>query len=80
VGIERLRTYYGGRKNRGVAPEHFRKAGGKALRTILQQLEQAELVTKTDRGGRKVTPKGAKMLGSLAEKLKAETPKAPEAA
>jgi small subunit ribosomal protein S19e len=80
VGIERLRTYYGGRKNRGVAPEHFRKAGGKVMRTILQQLETAELVSKTDRGGRKVTPKGAKMLANLAEKVKADIPKAPEAA
>jgi len=80
VGISRLRTYYGGRKNRGVAPEHFRRAGGKALRVILQQLEQAELVAKTERGGRKVTPKGAKMLASLADRAKAELPKAPEVA
>jgi small subunit ribosomal protein S19e len=80
VGISRLRTYYGGRKKRGVAPEHFRKAGGKALRAILQQLERAELVMKAERGGRKVTPKGAKLLTSLANRIKAERPKAPEMA
>jgi len=80
VGISRLRTYYGGRKKRGVAPERFRRAGGKVLRTLLQQLERAELVAKTERGGRKVTPKGAKMLTSLADRVKAEPPKAPEVA
>jgi len=80
VGISRLRTYYGGCKKRGVAPERFRRAGGKVLRTLLQQLERAELVAKTERGGRKVTPKGAKMLTSLADRVKAEPPKAPEVA
>ena len=80
VGISRLRTYYGSCKRRGVAPEHFRKAGGKVLRVILQQLEQAELVTKTDRGGRKVTSKGVKMLMSSADRVKAELSKAPEVA
>ncbi len=29
VGTERLRTYYGGKKNRGVKPEHQYKASGK---------------------------------------------------
>lgn len=28
VGVQRLRTCYGGRKHRGVAPEHFRRGGG----------------------------------------------------
>jgi len=72
VGVQRLRTYYGGRKHRGSAPEHFRRAGGKILRTILQQLEKAGLVMKTERGGRKATPKGAKMLNELVNKIKAE--------
>ena len=72
VGISRLRSYYGGRQNRGQLPEHFRKAGGKILRTILQQLEQAGLVRKIERGGRKLTPKGAAMLDNLAKQIKAE--------
>jgi small subunit ribosomal protein S19e len=72
VGISRLRSYYGGRQNRGQAPEHFRKAGGKILRTILQQLEQAGLVRKIERGGRKLTPKGAAMLDDLAKRIKTE--------
>jgi small subunit ribosomal protein S19e len=80
VGISRLRTYYGSRKRRGVAPARFRRAGGKILRVILQQLEQAELVAKTQRGGRKVTPKGAKMLMSSADRVKAGPSKALEVA
>ncbi|TEU13371.1 MAG: 30S ribosomal protein S19e [Hadesarchaea archaeon] len=69
VGISRLRTCYGGRKNRGQAPEHFRKAGGKVIRTILQQLEQVGLVKKVERGGRKITPKGVAMLENLAKRI-----------
>jgi len=72
VGISRLRSYYGGRQNRGQAPEHFRKGGGKILRTILQQLEQAGLVRKVERGGRKLTPRGATMIDNLAKQIKAE--------
>lgn len=72
VGISRLRSYYGGRQNRGQAPEHFRKAGGKILRTILQQLEQAGLVRKIERRGRKLTQKGAAMLDNLAKQMKTE--------
>ena len=75
VGVQRLRTYYGGRKHRGSSPEHFRRAGGKILRTVLQQLEKAGLVTKTERGGRNATPKGARMLNELVDKIKAEQSK-----
>jgi small subunit ribosomal protein S19e len=72
VGVSRLRTCYGGRQHRGQAPEHFRKAGGKVIRVILQQLEQAGLVAKAERRGRKLTPKGAAMLEQIAEQVKAE--------
>ena len=76
VGVQRLRSYYGGRKKRGVPPEHFRKASGKILRTILQQLEKAGLVMKTERGGRKLTAKGVNMLTAIANRMKAEETKA----
>jgi len=68
TGIERLRTAYGGRKNRGVLPERFRKAGGSAIRKALQQLEAAGLVTKTA-GGRTLTPEGRSLLDSLAYRI-----------
>lgn len=69
VGVSRLRTYYGGRKNRGQAPEHFRKAGGKIIRTILQQLEKAGFAEKV-KGGRRLTRKGVELLYRLAEECK----------
>lgn len=60
VGVERLRTYYGGRKERGHKPERFRKSGGNHIRKILQQLEAAGLVQKNEQGkkGRVLTAKG----------------------
>ncbi len=41
VGVNRLRTKYGSKKNRGFKPEEFRRAGGKIIRTILQQADKA---------------------------------------
>jgi small subunit ribosomal protein S19e len=64
VGVERLRTRYGGRKNRGANPPEFRKSGGKIIRTILQQAEQAGLTEKYKgkHSGRKLTEKGSELL------------------
>lgn len=70
VGVSRLRTRYGGKKNRGVRPERFVKAGGKIIRTILQQADKAGFTeaiknikgTKEKRAGRKLTEKGKKFL------------------
>src|SRR3989338_5713201 len=41
VGVSRLRTKYGTKKNRGYKPEKFKKGSGKILRTILQQADKA---------------------------------------
>ncbi|MFA4700554.1 30S ribosomal protein S19e [Pyrococcus kukulkanii] len=72
VGIERLRTYYGGRKNRGHAPERFYKAGGSIIREALQQLEAAGFVEKVPGKGRVITPKGRSFLDKIATELKKE--------
>lgn len=72
VGIERLRTYYGGRKNRGHAPEKFYKAGGSIIRKALQQLEAAGFVEKVPGKGRVITPKGISFLDKIATELKKE--------
>ncbi len=66
VGIERLRTVYGGRKNRGVRPEHFRKGSGSIVREILQQLERAGLVRKIPGKGRVLSPAGYSLLDHIA--------------
>ncbi len=61
TGTGSLRTYYGGRKNRGVKPEQKRKASGKVIRSCLQMLEKEGLLKK-GKFGRKVSPKGEKYL------------------
>jgi len=73
VGVNRLRTKYGSKKNRGMKPERFVRAGGKIIRTILQQADKAGLTetirdikgTKEKRPGRKLTPTGKKFLEEL---------------
>lgn len=69
VGVQRLRTRYGGRKKRGVKPAEFRKSGGKIIRTILQQAEKAGLLEKSKekKAGRKLTPKGKSFLEGFAK-------------
>lgn len=69
VGVERLRTVYGGRKSRGARVSHFRKSGGKILRYALQQLESLEFVKKSKKG-REIAPKGRKYLDNLAFEVK----------
>jgi len=73
VGVSRLRTKYGSKKNRGVRPERFVKSGGKIIRTILQQADKAGLTesirtvkgTKEKRPGRKLTQKGKLFLEGI---------------
>ncbi len=73
VGVNRLRTKYGSKKNRGMKPERFMRAGGKIIRTILQQTDKAGFTetikeikgTKEKRPGRKLTEKGKKFLEEL---------------
>ena len=67
-GTGRLRTYYGGRKNRGVKPEEKRKASGKVIRTCLQSLEKAGFL-KNEKIGRSVSGKGEKLLYAKAKEL-----------
>ncbi len=61
IGVGRLRTYYGGRKNHGSCPEHHVDAGGSIIRKALQALEKAGLLEKAGKG-RKLTVKGRKLL------------------
>jgi len=67
VGVSRLKTRYGSKKNRGKRPDKFRKASGKIIRTILQQAEAAELVEKVlvRQFGRRLTQKGRDFLDSI---------------
>lgn len=61
IGVNKLRVKFGSSKNRGYKPAKFYKAGGKIIRSILQQLEKSELViqkTIKTHKGRVVTNKG----------------------
>ena len=71
VGVNKLRVKYGSKKNRGVAPERFRRSGGKIIRSILQQLEKQGYIKQAQKGvhkGRIVTPKGKSFLDKLSGK------------
>jgi small subunit ribosomal protein S19e len=67
VGVGRLRTRYGSRKDRGIKPDAFMKSGGKIIRVILQQAEKSGLVEKVSRlqHGRRLTVKGREFLDSI---------------
>ena len=73
VGVNKLRTKYGSKKNRGMKPEAFKKAGGKIIRTILQQADKAGFteIAKSIKGvrskkpGRQLTQKGKDFLESI---------------
>ena len=67
VGTQRLRSYYGGRKARGVRPHAFFKAGGKIIRSCLQELEKQGYLQKQKTGGRKLSPKGSAFLDKMAK-------------
>ena len=70
IGVQKLRTVYGGRKNRGHSPERFYPGSGNILRKVFQQLEKAGLAKKVEKGlhkGRMITPAGFSLLGKVAD-------------
>ncbi len=68
LGTQRLRTEYGGKKNRGAKPGKHRKAGGSIIRKLLQQLESAGYIKKM-KTGRIIAPAGQKLLDNTAYTL-----------
>ena len=75
IGVERLRSDYGGRLSRGAKPEHRRRGGGTILRKALQQLEAAGLVETLKNRGRAVTKDGRHTLDRLAGEIKEDLEK-----
>lgn len=73
LSIKDLRRMYGGRKDRGVKPEHFYMAGGSIIRNILHQLEAAGFVEKR-REGRILSSKGRSVLDKLSAEIHRERP------
>lgn len=71
IGVERLRSVYGGIKNMGSAPNHKVKGSGSIAREALQQLEAAGFV-RSLKSGRVVSPKGQSFLDKSAYEVKQE--------
>jgi len=69
VGVNRLRTRYGSKQDRGMKPERFKKAGGKIIRVILQQSDKAGFTEifkiRGKRAGRKLTSEGKEFLEGI---------------
>lgn len=85
IGVQKLRTLYGGKKNRGHAPERFYPGSGSIIRKVLQQLDKAGFTKRLDKGlhkGRVATPQGMSFLGKIADAYMKEKnivmPKIPE--
>jgi small subunit ribosomal protein S19e len=70
VGVDRLSTAYGDRKQGStryrVAGAHFDTGSKNIIRTILQQLEEEDLVATAQGEGRTVTPEGQSFLDEVA--------------
>src|SRR5512133_1948554 len=73
LGVERMRSFYGGNKNRGSKPNAFRKGSGSILRKSLQQLEAAGLIIH-DKTGRRISPAGMAFLDNLSQEVKTNPP------
>lgn len=75
IGIERLRSEYGGRIDKGTRPEHARKSGGSIIRKALQQLQSAGLVEPSRNKGKVMTSEGRRLLDRLSTAVKTELEK-----
>ena len=73
IGVSKLRTLYGGKRNAGMGSEHYARGSGNIVRKILQQLEKAGYIKQTQIGahkGRIVTPQGASFLNKVSKGVK----------
>jgi small subunit ribosomal protein S19e len=76
VGVQRLRTKYGGKQKNRTRPDHFVKGGGSNIRKIFQQLEAAGFIKKTsvnNHKGRVLTNKGMSFLDKIAASIAKES-------
>ncbi len=71
VGIQRMRSFYGGKRDRGSSPYQFRRGSGSILRKALQQLESAGYVSQ-NKEGRIVTAAGRSFMDNVANSVKAQ--------
>ncbi len=71
IGLGKLRNIYGGLKSGHNRPERKARAAGKIIRLIMQQLELSNYLVKTVKG-RKISPRGQKLLNDTAKEIARE--------
>ena len=69
IGVERLSSEYGGKRDRGSKPYKAMSGSGSIARRALQQLEKAGLVTRIKGKGRSITPKGRSFMDNTAREV-----------
>ena len=70
VGTQRLRSEFGGARDRGSKPNRAKKGSGSVVRESLQQLEAAGLVSPVKGEGRVVSAKGRSLLDNSAHSVR----------
>lgn len=75
IGTEKLRTHFGGFRDRGSRPNKAVKGSGSIAREALQQLEAAGLVSTVQAQGRIVTARGRSLMDNAAHAVRAVTMK-----
>ncbi len=73
IGVNKLRTKYGGKKNMGYKPDKVHKSSGNIIRKTLQQLQKAGFLIEEKKGihkGRKMTKKGKDFLKNISNQIK----------
>ncbi|WP_440952428.1 30S ribosomal protein S19e [Methanococcoides sp. FTZ1] len=71
IGVQRLRSVYGGKKDRGANPSKKVKGSGSIAREVVQQLEKAGFV-RALKSGRVIAPAGQSLLDNTAVEVKNE--------
>ncbi|MGZ7135386.1 MAG: 30S ribosomal protein S19e [Methanobacterium sp.] len=73
VGLNSLRSYYGGKKDNGSSPEKFAKGSGSIIRTAIHQLEDVGYIARI-KEGRIITPEGKSFLDNASNVVKKDVP------
>jgi len=76
VGVGALTKIFGGKKNNGCAPGHWRKGSPGLARRSLQSLEAFKWLEKDPNGGRKLTSQGRRDLDRIAAQVNAKAKRA----
>lgn len=69
MGVQRMRSAYGGARDRGSAPSRFKRGSGAIVRTMFQQFEDAGLIEKNEKG-RVISARGRSFLDGAANSSK----------